>query len=112
MSYRYCPHCGAELKYEDQVVCLGCGRLLASDAQPVQQPVQQVVSIENNKFNGWAIAGFCCSLLGVSFIGLIFSIIGLKSSKYKGLAIAGAIVGGIQAAIILLYVFLIFSLLL
>jgi CDP-diglyceride synthetase len=52
--------------------------------------------------SGKAVAGFVVSLLGVSLVGLILSILGLKDTKDgekqgRGLAIAGVIIGAIGA---------------
>lgn len=58
------------------------------------------------KKNGWAVAGFVTSLVGVLLIwplcivGIVFSAMGLKSEK-RGLAIAGLVIGVVGAAIIL-----------
>jgi len=47
--------------------------------------------------NGMAIAGFVLSLLGCGLLGLIFSLVALNSKNRanRGLAIAGAIIGGL-----------------
>ena len=51
--------------------------------------------INNNKTNGYAIAGFVLAFLQLGILGLIFSIIGLVTSKEygngKGFAIAGIV---------------------
>jgi hypothetical protein len=49
--------------------------------------------------NGMAIAGFVLSLLGCGPLGFIFSLVALggKNQTNRGLAIAGAIIGGIQS---------------
>jgi hypothetical protein len=56
--------------------------------------------------NGFAIAGFVCSLVGLfvlwplCVLGIIFSAIGLKSDR-RGLAIAGLIIGIVGVALVL-----------
>jgi uncharacterized membrane protein len=55
------------------------------------------------KYNGLAIAGFVCSLLGcTALVGFILSLVALNqiskarpAQQGKGLALAGAIVGGL-----------------
>ena len=53
---------------------------------------------QDSKKNGFAIAGFVCSLVSwfvlwpLAIVGIIFSAIGLKSER-KGLAIAGLVLG-------------------
>ena len=61
--------------------------------------------------NGMAIAGFVCSLLGCltcipALLGLVFSLVALsgKNQANRGLAIAGAIIGGIWLLLWLVYV--------
>jgi len=60
--------------------------------------------------NGLAIAGFVCSLLGCltcipALLGLVFSLVALfgKNQANRGLAIAGAIIGGIWLLLWLVY---------
>lgn len=60
--------------------------------------------------NGFAIAGFVCSLVLFGLLGLIFSIIGLTQIEKngqdgKGLAIAGIVVSIVRLFIILFYIF-------
>ena len=65
----------------------------------------------DKKKNGFAIAGFITSIIGMLFIaatpflliiGVILSAIGLKSEK-RGLAIAGMIIGFVGVALLLLF---------
>lgn len=62
--------------------------------------------------NGFAIAGFVCSLVLFGLLGLIFSIIGLSQIEKngqdgKGFAIAGLVLGIVKLSIYLLYIVLI-----
>ena len=100
---KYCPACGTQLE-ENSKFCTTCGYSLE---------VQNNYDINNNfttsagvqaNANGMAIAGlvvsivslvFCCG--SISWLSLIFSIIGMNSAKKNngagnGLAIAGLIV--------------------
>lgn len=66
----------------------------------------------DKKKNGFAIAGFIASIIGMLFIaafppflliiGVILSAIGIKSEK-RGLAIAGMIIGFVGLALVLLF---------
>jgi hypothetical protein len=66
--------------------------------------------------NGMAIAGFVLSLLGctciTALLGFIFSLVALNSSNRanRGLAIAGAIIGGLWLLAWVVYVILVFVL--
>ncbi len=100
---KFCSECGKELK-ENSYVCENCGK-------KVEEKSNSNVSSNNivyvqKKTNGFAIAGFVISLVsifccgGTSWLGLIFSIIGLINAKKsegegKGLAIAGIVVSAI-----------------
>ena len=55
---------------------------------------------EGGNKNGFAIAGFVCSLVGLSVLGIIFSALGLKSD-HRGLAIAGLIIGIVGLVILI-----------
>lgn len=62
--------------------------------------------------NGFAIAGFVCSLVLFGLLGLIFSIIGLSQIEKngqdgKGFAIAGLVLGIVKLSFYLLYIVLI-----
>ncbi len=70
-----------------------------------QQAYQQFVVPQNTGVNGFAIAGFILSLIGVVLLGLIFSIVGLvqvrrRSQRGKGLAIAGLVLSGLWLVIV------------
>ena len=63
--------------------------------------------------NGLAIAGFVTSLVCLGPIGFILSLVGLNqikkdpSQEGKGLAIAGAIIGGITTIGLIIYLFVV-----
>lgn len=61
--------------------------------------------------NGMAIAGFVLSLLGCGLLALIFSLIALNSKNRanRGLAIAGAIIGGIVTLLQILWAILVIA---
>ena len=104
---KYCPNCGKEVD-EKAVVCVGCGVSLAN----------QNISVQDNKTNSLAVAGFATSLVSliinlwgiIGLLALILSIVGLvqvgnKNEKGKGLAIAGIIIGAfsiVYAAVIII----------
>lgn len=99
---KFCSECGKELE-ENGIVCKNCGKKV--DVIAPQTTVTQTVQA-HNKTNGFAIAGFVISLVsllccgGTSWLGLIFSIIGLvnankQNGEGKGLAIAGIVISAI-----------------
>ncbi len=109
---KFCSECGKELE-ENSVVCKNCGKKVESEIKVSVEPS----ALQPKKNNGFAIAGFVLSLVSLlccgstSFLGLIFSIIGLVNANKsegegKGLAIAGIII----SAIILLVFILLYSL--
>ena len=64
---------------------------------------------KKNQNNNLAIVGFVLSVLGISVLGLIFSLVGLLTSKdykngRKGFAIAGLIISSIVTIIFLLII--------
>lgn len=99
---KFCFECGKEL--EDNVgVCKNCGKQVM--VNNVNNDFNNVTNPQS-KTNGFAIAGFVISLVsilccgGTSWLGLVFSIIGLvnanKGNKEgKGLAIAGIVISAI-----------------
>jgi hypothetical protein len=66
-------------------------------------------STQTEGTNGMAIAGFVVSLLGCGFVGLILSLVALNSRNRanRGLAIAGAIIGGIVTLLQLAWIVLV-----
>ncbi len=84
----FCKNCGQTID-DNAVVCPHCG---------VQ--VAQVKTSSGDEGNGFAVAGFVMFFFGISFIGLILSILGLKNAKngapYKGLAIAGIVLNALE----------------
>lgn len=73
----------------------------------VRKSPASVKSAKADTKDGWAIAGFVCSLVGLiilwplCILGVIFSAIGLKSEK-RGLAIAGLVLGIIGLVLVLI----------
>lgn len=98
----FCKNCGKEIN-DNAVVCPECG--VATDK--LQQ--QTAPAAAPTKTNGWAIAGLVLVIIGCvggnygfcipSFLGLIFSIVGIVKAKTynsgKGMAIAGTVIGAI-----------------
>ena len=120
---KYCTECGKELE-KDAKVCGNCGkRIKVDESVPAQEMTTQNATINisqsNNtqakQSNGLAIAGFVVSLVSMilccgsfSWLGLIFSIIGLSESKKKngagkGLAIAGIVISSISLALLIIF---------
>lgn len=122
----YCKYCGRK-NDSDAVFCSHCGRSFKSpsgvqaakapvkkdsgDVQPVKVVVEQAASTK--KTNGFAIAGFVCSLVASWILGLIFSCIGLaKKDKYNranGLAVAGLVISLVSMAASIALIYIIFS---
>lgn len=110
---KFCGKCGNQLE-DNANVCDQCGANVNSEATSTIQVNQTVVTSKNN--NGFAVAGFVISLVsilccgGTSFLGLIFSIIGLVNANKnngngKGLAIAGIVINVIMLIVLIgLYV--------
>lgn len=116
---KFCSSCGKELE-ENSTTCNNCGKPVpqeqsATTATPNPSTVQvnQTIVTEKRKSNGMAVAGFVISLVsliccgGSSFLGLVFSIIGLVNAKNcdgegKGLAIAGIIISSIFIVIFII----------
>lgn len=109
----FCKNCGQQIA-DQAVFCVHCGA--ATDAASALN-VQQAVPAKRT--NGFAIAGFVLTLIGlfcgyytydiVPLLGLIFSIVGLvKSKEYgsgRGLSIAGIVIS--LASIVLCIVLII-----
>ena len=117
---KYCTECGKELA-SDAKVCENCGKkLVVEEVAPevATQNNNQVNNTQAKDSNGLAIAGFIISLVSlilccgsISWLGLLFSIIGLVNSKKvneknKGLAIAGIVLGVIGLILIISLYFL------
>ena len=124
----FCPGCGNKLE-ENAKFCASCGRKIEDNVneQTVVEEKTQTAATSNNinnevinnneKPNGFAIAGFVISLVSmilccgtISWLSLIFSIIGVvnankENGKGKGLAIAGIIISALSILIlIILYI--------
>ncbi|MDE7082810.1 MAG: DUF4190 domain-containing protein [Clostridia bacterium] len=99
----FCKHCGKEVN-ENAIICPECG-VPTDNYAAVATPSKTT----DNKFNGFALAGMICAIVGIiggnwiwcipSIVGLIFSIIGfVKVKEFKsgyGFALAGIIVGAL-----------------
>ena len=121
---KYCSNCGNAL--DENMICPNCKCDFSNKKNSNEK--ERVVNDKSNvksdkvKKNGLAIAGFVISLVSLlccgasSWIGLVFSIIGLcESKKYnndgKSLAIAGIIISACMLVlwIILYYLSVIFN---
>lgn len=106
---KFCANCGNELE-DTANVCDQCGKSVNPNATSSVQVNQTIVN--NNKNNGFAVAGFVISLVsilccgGTSVLGLIFSIIGLITANKnegngKGLSIAGIVISAIMLVVLI-----------
>lgn len=100
----FCRHCGHEIN-DNAVICPNCG-VATDNYAAVAKPA---ATATDQKFNGLALAGMICAIVGIiggnyifcipSIVGLILSIVGMvKVKEYKsgyGFALAGIIVGAI-----------------
>lgn len=121
---KYCSNCGNAL--DENMICHNCKCDFSNKNNYNEK--ESVVNDESNvksdkvKKNGLAIAGFVISLVSLlccgasSWVGLVFSIIGLcESKKYnndgKSLAIAGIVISACMLVlwIILYYLGVIFN---
>lgn len=95
---KFCCECGKELE-ENSNTCKNCGNVLEEKKNVNTGQVK-------NKTNGFAIAGFVISIVSIfccgipSWLGLVFSIIGLVNANKsegegKGVAIAGIVISTI-----------------
>ena len=119
-----CSKCGAALA--GAAFCAACGtpaNVVASNPTPAAPTDFQVPPMPYGapaaKTNGMAIAALVTSLAGsfcgVGFLGLVFGLIALNQIKKsdgaetgKGMAIAGVIIGGLNALAVI-YLFAMFS---
>lgn len=120
---RFCSNCGSEVGLDDNV-CGNCGNVINNNASiPVNnfQSVNNAQSfnnsqpIQNNQTDGFAVAGFILSLVsilccgGTSFLGLIFSIIGLVNCNNTGKGGKGLAIAGIVLSAIILIIFILLN---
>lgn len=127
---KFCSNCGNEILENDRF-CTNCGTTINSEMANDNQIQDNGVIVNNNpnnfnninnvaKYtNSFGIAGFVISLVsmvgccgGLSWLSLIFSIIGLTNAKKnngegKGLSIAGIIISAIMIVVFILYCILI-----
>lgn len=103
---KFCSKCGTEVQ-ESSKFCTNCGNDLSAIAQASE--VKVATESKPSNTNGLAIAGFVISLVsllccgGTSWLGLIFSIIGLVESKKKNGSGKGLAIAGIIISVILLF---------
>lgn len=109
---KFCSNCGKEVSKESKF-CANCGKEVS--AEEVKN--ENIVAKQSNPL---AITGFVISLVsllccgGTSWLGLIFSIIGLieskkKNNKGKGLAVAGIVISTILLILLFVCYVLMFS---
>ena len=113
---KFCSSCGKELE-ENATTCSGCGKTIVESKENTTTgtvQVNQTIVTPKHTTNGMAIAGFVISLVSLlccgstSFLGLIFSIVGLVSAKNydgdgKGLAIAGIILSSLFVILFVIF---------
>ncbi|MDE7452924.1 MAG: zinc-ribbon domain-containing protein [Clostridia bacterium] len=114
----FCRNCGKEIP-DKAVYCVHCGAVTDNPSAFNAQP-----AAPDKKTNGFAIAGFVLSLVGlvlgyytydvVPLLGLIFSIIGLVKSKTcgsgRGLSIAGLVISIVSTVLAIVLIILIVGL--
>ena len=117
---KFCRECGKELE-EESKFCNNCGTKIEEANAYINESASSNASTNvtynqtyvTKKSNGMAIAGFVISLVSLlccgysSWLGLIFSIIGLANANKnegegKGLAIAGIVISSILFILIVL----------
>lgn len=121
----FCPHCGNKIPNttNNQTQANSTQTFTSNQIPPQMQgsyynqtttPYQQPPKTSNNR-TGFAVASLVLSLCSVvlfwipfvlSVPGLIFGILGLKSSSYKGLAIAGIVISSIVLFIWVIILFI------
>lgn len=69
---KFCPHCGSEIDY-NAYVCVHCGKKVVSD-EPKRKSSATI----------YAVIGFICSLLTVTFAGAVLAIYGIVSANKIG----------------------------
>lgn len=99
---KFCTNCGKAISVNDRF-CTNCGSAINN------------TNINSKYTNNMGIAGFVVSLVSLfmccctlSWLSLIFSIIGVKNAnkhngEEKGLSIAGVIISSISLAVFLIY---------
>ncbi len=110
----FCKHCGKEIN-DSAVICPNCG-VATDNYTAVAKPAES-----SQKFNGFALAGMICAIVGLvggnyifcmpSIVGLILSIVGMvKVKEYNsgyGFALTGIIISGIGLLIwLIVWIFL------
>lgn len=116
----YCKQCGSQLP-DDSKFCQFCGCKIETNANKQQEEAVYVEDYHssssfnstqtstNSSADGYATVGLILGALtfivGVTCIpGLVFSIMGLKSTKNKGQAIAGLILSCVPFVLLLLII--------
>lgn len=125
MNSSFCPNCGQKVNESDSQFCINCGYNLSQNAQVYNNVnpnvnaynYNNVQPVSNNSgySNGMGITGFVISLISLilccgslSWLSLIFSIIGINKAKKnngagQGLSLAGLIISIIGLLIFLFY---------
>jgi len=119
---KLCPLCGHQNKDEDKY-CAYCGTKIedvASQAKPaaeVKPTVEaQPVKTDSNPWvaaDTFAIIGFAGALGSagtLAIVALVFSILGLRSKRLHGMAVAGLVLSIIGIVFYALYFFILLSL--
>lgn len=112
----FCPSCGNKLE-DNSKFCPSCGKKIEEKNSVQDNKIVSNNNVSTSKTNGFAVAGFiislasmllCCGTL--SWLSLIFSIIGTvnankENGNGKGLAIAGIVISAISLVLyIVLYI--------
>lgn len=133
MNNKFCPSCGSKIEVQDSQFCINCGYKFNQNNQSsqVNQGYQNNANpnpnvnyntynnnnyqTQNNPSNGMGITGFVISLISLimccgslSWLSLIFSIIGMSKAKKingagHGLSVAGLVISIIGLLIFLFY---------
>lgn len=134
MNNSFCPGCGTKVESSDTKFCTGCGYKFEDNNQAQvnnqnnnQSNMNPNYDINNNfttsagvkaYTNGMGIAGLVISIVSLilccgsmSWLGLIFSIIGMNNAKKnngigKGVSLGGLIVNIVGLVLFLLFLFL------
>lgn len=111
---KYCSHCGKEV-LDDAIICPGCGCSVQYNNMNNGAPQNQVPPIVDN-YSALSVAGLILAFFQ-PLVGLILSILGHNEAKRTGSAkslslskagmIISAVILGIAAVIVIIYIILI-----